>query len=260
MAACITLLSDFGLQDASVAIARGVLMQHTDATIVDISHDIKPFHTGQAAYLLSAAYSRFPVGTIHIILFDLFSQTLPQLVLCEHNGHYFLTPDNGILPLALKTATIAAWQCCEFTNDQTFATWLSEAGKAASQLQTRQPAELGLPPVQLKLIADKSMPHPDAGTIYCEVIHIDHYENVVINITRRQFFDWSGGRHFRLRFKDMEEINEVSDNYHDVREGFKLCRFNSNGYLEICINRGKAASLFGLRLGGKNNNLKITFE
>ena len=258
---CITLLSDFGLQDASVAIARGVLMQHIPAaSIVDITHDVKPFHTGQAAYLLGAAYGRFPAGTVHMLLFDLFSETVPRLMLCEHLGHYFLTPDNGLLPLALRTADIPAWQCFELTKNQTFTTWLDAAGKVAGTLLSGNPGHQGLPPATLKVIPDKSLPRLEGGAIACEVIHIDHYENVVINITRQQFAEWGGGRPFRLQFMAMEEITEISDNYHDVREGFKLCRFNSNDYLEICINRGKAASLFGLRLGGKHNDLKITFE
>jgi len=259
--ACITLLSDFGLQDASVAIAKGVLMQHLpEAAIVDISHDIKPFHTGQAAYLLGSVWSRFPAGTVHIPLFDIFSETTPRLMLCEHLGHFFLTPDNGLLPLALRTTDIPAWQCFELTKEQTFTTWLAAAGKAAHSLQAQKPGEPGLPPAKLKVIPDKCMPRLEAGAIACEVIHIDHYGNVVINLTHQQFLEWSGGRAFRLQFMGMEEIGEISQSYHDVREGFKLCRFNSNGYLEIGVNRGKAASLFGLRLGGRYNDLKITFE
>ena len=99
---CITLLSDLGLHDASAAIAKGVIMQYADPSpIIDISHDIMPFHTGQAAYLLATAYRHFPLGSIHVILCDLFSNTDPDLVLCKHGGHYFLSPDNGIIPLAL---------------------------------------------------------------------------------------------------------------------------------------------------------------
>src|SRR2546423_1818667 len=99
---CITLLSDFGLQDASVAIARGILMQHCPGhPIIDISHEVKPFYTAQAAYLISSACKNFPAATCHVLLFDLFSDAMPRLALYESDGHYFLTPDNGLLPLAL---------------------------------------------------------------------------------------------------------------------------------------------------------------
>jgi hypothetical protein len=259
--ACITLLSDFGLQDASVAIAKGILMQHTPNTpIIDISHDIKPFHTRQAAYLLSLAYKNFTPGTCHILLFDLFSETNPRLALCEYQGHYFLTPDNGLLPLALGATSYNAWQCFEMKKENTFTDWLSTAGAIANSLQSQKPDALNLAPLQLKIATQKITPSFESGAILCDVIHIDHYENVVLNITRQQFDQYANGRAFRLQFMGMEEVEEISNSYHDVREGYKLCRFNYNGYLEICINRGKAASLFGLRLDGRHNNIKIVFE
>ena len=82
---CITLLSDFGLADASVASAKGILIQHKPlANIIDISHQVEPFHLQQAAYLLLAAYSNFPKGTCHVLLFDIFSDNTPTMLLCEN--------------------------------------------------------------------------------------------------------------------------------------------------------------------------------
>ena len=101
--ACITLMSDFGLQDASVASAKGILMQYAPAIpIVDISHLIEPYHLQQAAYILASAYRNFPEGTCHVLLFDVFAEKDPRLLLCEKDGHYFLAPDNGILALAFS--------------------------------------------------------------------------------------------------------------------------------------------------------------
>ncbi len=94
---------------------------------------------------------------------------------------------------------------------------------------------------------------------YAKIIHIDHFQNVVINLTRRQFDELCNGKPFSLQFTQVEEINEINNSYGEVREGYKLCRFNSNGYMEICINRGSAASLFGLRLGSRHNNIKLIF-
>ena len=259
--ACITLLSDFGLQEASVAIAKGVLMQHLPSTpIIDISHEVQPFNYGQAAYLLGSAYPNFPTGTVHIVLFDVFSETTPRLVLCEHDGHYFLSPDNGLLPLALGPGIADAQLCFQLTKDHTFPDWLSAAAKVIHSLSSKKAEESGFPSLKLKVTKDKSAARFEEGAIVCEAIHIDHYENVVINLTRPQFDQWAGNRPFRLSFVGMEEIETISNSYHDVREGFKLCRFNSAGFLEICVNRGNAASLFGLRLGGKHNDIKILFE
>jgi hypothetical protein len=48
-------------------------------------------------------------------------------------------------------------------------------------------------------------------------------------------------------FKRDEVIDKISDTYADVPEGEKLALFNSAGYLEIAINKGNAAGLFGLQ-------------
>lgn len=258
---CVTLLSDFGLQDASVAIAKGVLLQHNEtATIIDISHDVIPFQLGQAAYLLSSAYKNFPTGTCHVLLFDLFSANTPHLLLCEQEGQYFLTPDNGLLPLALGTMPAGSWLCYELPKQGTFIDWLHAAAKTCKQLITETPYNLGLPEQLPLLTRQPTAPTQQGNTLVCEVLHTDHYGNAVLNLTKHQFDTVGRGRQFRLQFVQTEVITELSTHYQDVRYGYKLCRFNSIGYMEICMNRGKAASNFGLRPGSKRNDIKLTFE
>jgi S-adenosyl-L-methionine hydrolase (adenosine-forming) len=45
--------------------------------------------------------------------------------------------------------------------------------------------------------------------------------------------------------------------YSDVQEGERLALFGSTGYLEIAMNKGKAASLLGL---GLTDTVSIVFE
>ena len=257
----ITLLSDFGLQDASVAIAKGILMQTAPGIpIVDISHEVTPFYMPQAAYLLAAAYRNFPPGSCHLILFDLFSQKPSRVILSAYKGQYFISPDNGVVPLALGSGDTSSWLCFEMGIQHTFTDWLQAAGQSVVQLQSLDPAAMALSGYQLKPSSQKTLQLSGQSSVDCEVIHIDQYENVVVNVTSEQFTRLANGRPFRIIFMEVEEIDAISAGYNDVREGFKLCRFNSSGYLEICINRGKAASLFGLRAGSRHNNIKIFFE
>jgi hypothetical protein len=80
-----------------------------------------------------------------------------------------------------------------------------------------------------------------------QIIFIDNFENVIVNITRSQFEEQRKGRHFKIVFKRDEVIESISESYADVPEGEKLAMFNSAGYLEIAINKGNAAGLFGLK-------------
>ena len=58
---------------------------------------------------------------------------------------------------------------------------------------------------------------------------------------------WLEGRGFKIVFRGDETIDQLSESYADVAEGEKLALFNSAGYLEIAINKGNAAGLFGLK-------------
>jgi S-adenosylmethionine hydrolase len=256
-----TLLSDFGHQDASIAIAKGVLMQYVQPhQVADISHEITPFQLQQAAYVLGSAYRSFPVGTIHVLLFDIFSEPAPALILSEYQGHYFLAPDNGLLPLAIGDVPVESWLCFELTKDHQFIDWMNAVGNIVKQLSSKSVQQLQLPAYQLKRIG-KHRGSMHSESFECSILHIDHYENVVVDVRKEQFTTTIGNdRSFRLEFMQVEQITAISEHYQDVRAGYKLCRFNSNGYLEICINKGKAASLFGLKKGGRHNNIKLIFE
>jgi S-adenosylmethionine hydrolase len=87
----------------------------------------------------------------------------------------------------------------------------------------------------------------DNNWIEGQIIFIDNFENVIVNITREQFEEQRKGRSFRIVFKRDEVIDRISESYADVNEGEKLALFNSAGYLEIAINKGNAAGLFGLK-------------
>jgi len=64
----ITLTSDWGLKDHYMASVKGAIIKKLpDAQIIDISHNIPPFDTEQAAFVIRNAYPDFPEGTIHII-------------------------------------------------------------------------------------------------------------------------------------------------------------------------------------------------
>ena len=80
-----------------------------------------------------------------------------------------------------------------------------------------------------------------------QILFIDHFENIIVNITHDQFEEQRRGRSFKIIFKRDEVINVISETYANVKEGEKLALFNSAGYLEIAINKGNAAGLFGLQ-------------
>ncbi len=244
---CITLLSDFGLQDASAASARGILMQYApQAMLMDISHEVEPFHHQQAAYLLRAAYKNFPTGSCHIILCDVFSEKKPRMLICEKDGHFFLAPDNGILSLAFDNEFGRVWSCYELVPPASFIDWLHAAAKMSADLFAKGPEQLALANCEMKVAPIHLQPIVQYYIIECNVVHIDRYENVVTNLTRQMFDEVGKGRRFWIECVHNDKITELSNYYSDVGKGDSLCRFNSAGFLEIAVNHGNGSGLVGL--------------
>jgi S-adenosylmethionine hydrolase len=124
---------------------------------------------------------------------------------------------------------------------------VSVMGRIANQLANGESIKnIGIPDVTYK---EKNHLRPmlDNNWIEGQIIFIDNFENVIVNITREQFEEQRKGRSFRIVFKRDEVIDRISESYADVHEGEKLALFNSAGYLEIAINKGNAAGLFGLK-------------
>ena len=67
--AVITFTSDWNKQDYYAGMLKGrILRMVPSANLVDISHDIQPFHSLQGAFVLRHALKEFPEGSIHVFL------------------------------------------------------------------------------------------------------------------------------------------------------------------------------------------------
>ena len=119
--------------------------------------------------------------------------------------------------------------------------------KAVEKLHSGAPlSEIGIPDATYM---DRTPLRPLLGDNWMEgqILFIDHFENIIVNIRHDQFEEQRRGRSFKIIFKRDEMINVISETYANVKEGEKLALFNAAGYLEIAINKGNAAGLFGLQ-------------
>lgn len=245
----ITLTSDIGNKDYIVGAIKAQLLSHNpESNIVDISHSISPFNYAQAAYICRSAIKNFPDFTFHIILIDLFDSKHGQLLLCFHHNQYLLCADNGLLPMILEEKpeiTIAI----NIENKTAFNTINCAAimGNVISQINNGTPLQQIGDPDATYILKNHLRPMLGPDWMEGQIIFIDNFENVVVNITQTEFEEQRNGRKFRIIFKRDEEITYISTSYSDVSEGEKLALFNSAGYLEIAINKGNAAGLFGLK-------------
>ena len=245
----LTLTSDIGQHDFLVGAIKGQLFQHMgNCMMIDISHQLTPFNYPQAAYVCRNAIKNFPPGTCHLILVNLFDERPEHLLLAEHNGYFIGCADNGLLTMILEEVPqkVVALHL-DKTQQKNTLYCTTVFAHAFNEINNGKPIEaVGDPSVSINI---KNPLRPLLGSNWIEghIIFIDNFENVVVNITREEFETQRRGRSFKIVFKRDEIIDKISDNYADVAEGEKLAMFNSASYLEIAINKGNAAGLFGLK-------------
>jgi S-adenosylmethionine hydrolase len=259
----ITLTTDYGLKDHFVGAIKGKLLsEFREATIIDISHDIDAFNVAESAYIIGASYSSFPKGTVHLIGVDIELNNENQHIAMQWNDHYFICADNGIL--SMLTQKIVPQKIVAITihdrlpND---ATDMDVFVKVSCHL-----AKGGLLNVigkEIKTIKEVTELQAvvNENQIKGYVTYIDHFGNVVTNISKKMFLETAKSRPYELKFK-RQIIKTILPKYSDIGisekyplkyyEGQKLAIFNEAGFLEIAIFRsnpdtvGSATSLLGL--------------
>jgi S-adenosylmethionine hydrolase len=246
--ALVTLISDIGQQDYLVGAVKGQLLQfNPEFNLIDITHQLTPFNYPQSAYICRNAISNFPDFTYHIILVNLFEKKPEQLLLAFHKNQYILCADNGLLTMILEERPEIVIGLPLHKNSIRNTVYCAKVfGHAINSIINGiSLLDIGVPDVS---IIEKNPLRPLLGENWIEgqIIFIDNFENVIVNIHREEFEAQRRGRSFSIVFKRDEIIDQISETYADVSEGEKLAMFNSGGYLEIAINKGNAAGLFGL--------------
>ena len=245
----ITLTSDIGHQDFLIGAVKGQLLQSNQYfNLVDISHNLLPFNYPQAAYVCRNAIKNFPAGTFHLVLVNLFDEKPEHMLLAEHNGHFIGCADNGLLTMILEEVPQKIVALSLDKNQQKNTIYCTSVfAKAFNEIiNGKTIEETGDADISIQV---KNPLRPMLGNDYIEgqIIFIDNFENVIVNINKDEFEEQRKGRSFKIVFKRDEVIDKISDSYADVNEGEKLALFNAAGYLEIAINKGNAAGLLGLQ-------------
>ncbi|HUS02285.1 MAG TPA: SAM-dependent chlorinase/fluorinase [Chitinophagaceae bacterium] len=257
----LTLTSDIGSQDFLVGAIKGQLLSANPTfNIVDISNNLSPFNYPQAAYVCRNAIKNFPEGTFHLVLVNLFDQRPEHLLLVNYNNQYIGCADNGLITMILEEVpqSIVALSLNKSAQKNTLYC-ASVFAEAFDKILRGEAFEtIGDPNISIEV---KNPLRALLGNNWIEgqIIFIDNFENVIINITKEEFEEQRRGRSFKIVFKRDEVIDKISESYADVTESEKLALFNSAGYLEIAINKGNAAGLFGLQGYTENLNAQSQY-
>jgi S-adenosylmethionine hydrolase len=219
--------------------------------IVDITHQVPPFSFIKAAHVLKNCFFHFPPGTIHIAGITTDAERITYVAV-EYRGHYFLAPDNGFFAVLLEETPgkIIALP----NKGKTFSIFEVLADAAILLAENGDLEKLGSVVEKLSERAI-AMPYINGTSLIGQIAYIDVFRNIVTNIHRDLFEKARAGRKFQIDLRG-HEITRIASNYDKEVEGELVALFNSNGFLEIALNRGDVAKLFSAKEG---DNISISF-
>ena len=244
----LTLSTDIGQSDYITGAIKGQLITAMPScTIADITHHLSPTNYQQAAYICKNAFKFFPAQTFHIVIINFFERTIKHVLLAEYNKQYIICPDNGILTMITGEKPKSIFTIA-ISGNTTLLACTEQIAQVIQKISNGETIQTLAQPVTN--IDEKYPMRSTVGADWIEsqIIFIDNFENVVVNLTKDEFEEIRKKRKFRIvLMRNSEYIEKISDHYASVQPGENLAWFNSAGYLEIAINKGNVAGLFGLQ-------------
>lgn len=254
----ITLLTDFGSQDAYVGIMKGVIAEiNPSANVIDICHSIPPQDIFNGAYLLYTSYKYFPKKTIHVAVVDPGVGSTRDIICVETRDYFFLVPDNGLLSLIIQNERPK--DIFRVTDNKYFLPSPSNtfhgrdifAPVAAHLSKGVKPHQLGTRMNHLKRTNFPKPGYKKIGQLEGQIIAIDRFGNLITNITRPHIEALKINEEYMKTKIGKRKITGLSNTYTDVEIGEPLALFGSAGFLEVSVNQGSAQKYFRVDKGGK---------
>lgn len=258
---CLTFLTDYGLEDAFVAVCHGVASQIApDLRITDITHLIPPGDIRRGAVVLAQAAACFPPA-VHVAVVDPGVGTTRRAVAVQAGDSFFVGPDNGLLSIAVA-ACGGGLRAVSLTNralwrETTAATFHGRDifMPVAARLAAGTPLDaagdpvdvaglVSLPPLECRLTS---------GAAHLEVVTADHFGNLQLSL-RGVDAPQAGlvtGATVTVAWDGGEITAPFVRAFGDVTPGALLCYVDSGDWVAIAVSGGDAARRLGLRAGAK---------
>ena len=273
MTPIITLITDFGYDDAYVAAMKGAILNiNAEANIIDVTHSVRPQDILQAAFILGAAYRYFPSQTVHVAIVDPGVGSERRGIILKMPSAIFVAPDNGILSYVIEDVfpDVVAQSSGQSPANQPTTEIVFKKGLEAAAITDprfwRHPVSptfhgrdifapvaaglsLGISPFEFGektnslhiLPIAKPSVDPD-GNVVGQVSHVDRFGNLITNIRSNNL----PGKNITIEVAG-RRIQGMSD-YYAQGEGI-ITVVGSSGYLEISLRDGSACDFLEIGMG-----------
>ncbi|MBW7876053.1 MAG: SAM-dependent chlorinase/fluorinase [Candidatus Cloacimonetes bacterium] len=228
----IVLLTDFGLVDPYVGIMKAVIRSYNPTVeIVDLSHNVSPFHLRQAACMLEDSWPHFPKKSLFLSVVDPGVGSQRNAIFLIWNGLGFVGPDNGIFTEVLKQKEVVAFKIPvekraspTFHGRDVFAPFAARILKIPEIMYSLEPLN---PDNLIRLPETKGF----------EIYYADHFGNLITNQKHKNL----SRKKWELSYegKTLPKVKTFSE----LKPQEIGVYFGSSGRLEIAIREGSAKNL-----------------
>lgn len=242
----ITLSSDFGWPYP--AAMKAVILQRTDARLVDVTHSFPRHDTRTAAFWLREILPWFPPA-VHLVVVDPGVGTDRKAIAIRAGEHALVGPDNGVLTPAadaLNDGQITAYELeVRDTASHTF------HGRDVFAPAAAAIHDLGVDRIEdlegtVRLPEHETIDFPEPTLTEARasgrVLVVDQFGNTVTNIP---------GHFLRDRAAATARVNDASvpvcRSYATVGPGQPLVTVGSHGYVELAVNQGRGDEWFDVQ-------------
>jgi S-adenosylmethionine hydrolase len=256
----VTFLSDYGLDDEFVGVVKAVLRDLAPhATVVDLTHGIRPFDIRGGSLALARAIPYVPEGIVLAVVDPGVGTDRRALAIEVAEGAGVLIgPDNGLLAPAVAVVG-GAQRAVELTSVEhqlaapgaTFAGRDVFAPAAAHLCNGVELTELGslvdpavLTPGMIPL------PREEADGVHAEVLWVDRFGNCQLNVSP----DELEGRDtptdvWTVRLGDERRVVRAARSYAELGTGAVGLVLDSHGMYSLALDQHSASAELGLAPG-----------
>ena len=250
----VSFLSDYGLRDEFVGIAKGVIADIAPhARVIDLTHEVPPFDVRAGSLALARCISYVPSGVVLAVVDPGVGTARRGIAVSVGGGRGVLIgPDNGLL--SMGTALAGGADAAVVLNNPkyqleapgaTFAGRDIFAPAAAHLCNGVALGELGdaIDP-NLLLPGVVPLPRTEGDTVVAEVTWVDRYGNCQLNVGPDEVASLGSTISVGLTSPTGERSTRsapVVRTFADIGGGIGLV-VDSFGMLAICVDRGSAAA------------------
>lgn len=236
----ITLTTDFGYQDHYVAVMKAVIFSiNPNARVVDITHGVRKHDVRHAAYILRSILPYFP-NAVHVFVVDPGVGTSRRCIAAKLQKGWFVGPDNGILTLVQRK--VKEIYEIDIRGKSTTFHGRDIFAPAAARIDMGDYSFLKKVKNFIKFPYQE--PRKDGNKIYGEIIHIDHFGNIITNIPQEMI---GSPEYIILNDKKLRFLPA----YGFAKKNELIALINSEELLEFGVNMGSASSSLNLKPGDK---------